>query len=51
VVLDALYAATDVGTWKLLRRDLGLSKPRTAAAMQALIRGALRDPTGTEEVP
>lgn len=51
VVLDALYAATDVGTWKLLRRDLGLSRPRTAAAMQALIRGVLPLPTDTEEVP
>lgn len=51
VVVDALDAATDVGTWKLLRRDLRLSEPRTAAAMETLIRGALRLPNDTEEVP
>jgi AcrR family transcriptional regulator len=39
--LDALYAATDVGTWKLLRRDLGLSQARTRAVVEMLIRGAL----------
>lgn len=39
--LDALYAATDVGTWKLLRRDLGLSPARTRAAIETLVRGAL----------
>lgn len=40
-VLDGLYAATDVGTWKLLRRDLGLSASRTRAVVETLIRGAL----------
>ncbi len=40
-VLDGLYAATDVGTWKLLRRDLGLPPARTRAVMESLIRGAL----------
>lgn len=39
--LDGLYAATDVGTWKLLRRDLGLSQARTRSAMETLVRGAL----------
>jgi AcrR family transcriptional regulator len=39
--LDALYAATDVGTWKLLRRDLGLSSARTRAVIETLVRGAL----------
>lgn len=47
-VVDALYAATDVGTWKLLRRDLGLSPSRTAAVMQALARGALHEPGGPQ---
>lgn len=42
--LDSLYVATDVGTWKLLRRDLGLSRDRTAAAIEVLIRGALAPP-------
>jgi AcrR family transcriptional regulator len=45
-VVDALYVATDVGTWKLLRRDLGLSRPRTIAVIEALVRGALA-PSGT----
>lgn len=40
-VVDGLYAATDVGTWKLLRRDLALSKARTRAAMESLVRGVL----------
>jgi AcrR family transcriptional regulator len=47
-VVDALYAATDVGTWKLLRRDLGLSRARTNAAMEALVRGVL-SVTGQQE--
>lgn len=45
-VVDALYVATDVGTWKLLRRDLGLSRPRTIAVIESLVRGAL-PPSGT----
>lgn len=44
--LDALYAASDVGTWKLLRRDLGLSQRRTRSALEALVRGVLRDDAG-----
>lgn len=42
-VVDALYVATDVGTWKLLRRDLGLSRPRTIAVIESLARGALAE--------
>jgi AcrR family transcriptional regulator len=42
--LDGLYAATDVGTWKLLRRDLGLSRARTRTVMETLARGALTVP-------
>jgi AcrR family transcriptional regulator len=41
--LDGLYAATDVGTWKLLRRDLALSRSRTRNAMEVLVRGVLLD--------
>ena len=41
--LDGLYAATDVGTWKLLRRDLALSRSRTRGAMALLVRGVLSE--------
>ena len=44
--LDALYVATDVGTWKLLRRDLALSRARTRSAMEALVRGIIPDDAG-----
>lgn len=39
--LDALFAATDLYLWKLLRRDLGHSPEATAAVMRRLIDGAL----------
>jgi AcrR family transcriptional regulator len=39
--LHALHAATDVYTWKLLRRDLGLSRAETTGTMTALVRGVL----------
>ena len=39
--LAALYAVTDVGTWKLLRRDLGHSRAETAAVLENLVRAAL----------
>lgn len=44
--VDALYVATDVGTWKLLRRDLGLSPSRVIAVIEDLVRGTLA-PAGT----
>ena len=40
-VLAALYAATDVGTWRLLRLDLGHSRRMTTEVMRTLIDGAL----------
>lgn len=40
-LVNALYAATDVYTWKLLRRDLGLSRPETERVMVHLVDGAL----------
>jgi AcrR family transcriptional regulator len=43
--VDALYVATDVGTWKLLRRDLDLSRHRTIAVIESLARGALAEPS------
>ena len=38
----ALHAATDVYTWKLLRRDLRLSRQETERAMADLVDGVLR---------
>ena len=43
--LAALYAVTDVGTWKLLRRDLGHSRSETTAVLELLLRAALAAPT------
>jgi AcrR family transcriptional regulator len=40
-VLSALHAATDVYTWKLLRRDVGLSRAEVAATMTMLVEGVL----------
>ncbi len=41
-----LVAATDVYTWKLLRRDLNLSRRETVRAIAGLLRGALADGEG-----
>jgi len=41
--ITALCAATDVYVWKLLRRDLGLSRPAAQAVTERLVRGALLD--------
>jgi len=43
--VNALYAATDVYVWKLLRRDLQASLAETTRVMERLVRGALSDPT------
>lgn len=42
--LAALYAVTDVGTWKLLRRDLRHSRVETTAVLKSLLRAALATP-------
>ena len=39
--LAALYAVTDVGTWKLLRRDLRLSRSDTGSVLRSLLHSAL----------
>jgi AcrR family transcriptional regulator len=39
--LHALHAATDVYTWKLLRRDLGLTRRETERTIADLVAGAL----------
>ncbi|AZG44224.1 TetR/AcrR family transcriptional regulator [Gordonia insulae] len=41
-LLDALHAATDVYTWKLLRRDLRRSRAETEKTMADLVVGVLR---------
>ena len=41
IVLTALHAATDVYTWKLMRRDLELSRDVTERAVLHLVEGAL----------
>jgi AcrR family transcriptional regulator len=48
--LAQLVVVTDVYTWKLLRRDKGLSRSETITAMRELVL-ALHDPTreGTQE--
>jgi hypothetical protein len=41
-----LIAITDVYTWKLLRRDLGLSRQVTVAALDEMVAGiTTRKPT------
>lgn len=40
--LHTLHAATDVYVWKLLRRDLGLSRAATEQSMADLVVGVLR---------
>jgi AcrR family transcriptional regulator len=39
--VDALVAATDLYTWKLVRRDMGRSPQHVRAIMRQLINGAL----------
>ena len=50
-VLDALVIATDVYTWKLLRRDMGRSVAETRTAVLALIEAILRstEPNSSRE--
>jgi AcrR family transcriptional regulator len=40
--LDLLVCATDVYTWKLLRRDRGLSRAKTAEAIRELVEAVIR---------
>lgn len=40
-LVDALYAATEVTVWKLLRRDFGRSVDATEAVLDTLVRGVL----------
>ncbi len=46
--INALYAATDVYTWKLLRRDLAVSRAETERTIVQLVEGVL---DGTTKEP
>jgi len=48
-LVHALYAATDVTLWKLLRRDLGQSRAETEAIVLRLVRSVLGDPPARKE--
>lgn len=50
-VVGALYAATDVTAWKLLRRDLGRSRAQAEASMRRLVDGVVHTlaAAGTKE--
>ncbi|MGH3674269.1 MAG: hypothetical protein ACRDU5_00745 [Mycobacterium sp.] len=39
--INSIYAATDVYVWKLLRRDLGLSRDETQRVMTDLVLGVI----------
>jgi AcrR family transcriptional regulator len=43
-LLSALHAATDVYVWKLLRRDLALSRKQTQTTIEHLVTGVLSTP-------
>ena len=47
-VIDLLVVATDVYSWKLLRRDRGLSRARTQQRMIDLVRAVLATATPKE---
>jgi AcrR family transcriptional regulator len=47
-MLDLLVVATDVYTWKLLRRDRALSRARTEKLMKTLVTAVLVAPTTKE---
>ncbi|WP_331625564.1 TetR/AcrR family transcriptional regulator [Actinomycetospora sp.] len=49
--VHALYAATDVYLWKVLRRDLRASLAETTRVMERLVRGALVDSVTTATSP
>jgi hypothetical protein len=41
--VDGLVCACDVYTWKLLRRDMGRSRPEAEATMALMVRTLLGD--------
>jgi AcrR family transcriptional regulator len=49
--LDTLVVATDVYTWKLLRRDMGRGAAATAATITGMIRSTISSYSSAEEAP
>lgn len=49
--LDALIVATDVYTWKLLRRDMARSSAATAATMKSLVQVTITEFTKPNQRP
>jgi AcrR family transcriptional regulator len=47
LLTDLLVVATDVYTWKLLRRDRGLTRATTERAMRVLVESVLAAPAST----
>ncbi len=45
---DLLVVATDVYTWKLLRRDRGLSRARTESRIATMVRALIASPAETD---
>lgn len=48
---DLLICATDVYTWKLLRRDRGLSRAKTAAAIRQLVEAVIATAADEKDRP
>ncbi|HET7573666.1 MAG TPA: TetR/AcrR family transcriptional regulator [Solirubrobacterales bacterium] len=48
---ELLVCATDVYTWKLLRRDRGLSRKETAAAIRQLVEAAIATAADEKDRP
>ena len=48
-VVLALYAATDVTVWKLLRRDLGKTRPDTESVILRIVRAVLDGTTAGKD--
>lgn len=46
---DALVVATDLFTWRLVRRDMGRPRAEVEALMQRLVDAALSDPTSFQD--
>lgn len=49
-LLNSLIVATDVYTWKRLRRDLGLTRPAAEAVVRRIVEGVTKREKGHGEV-
>jgi hypothetical protein len=50
-LVDLLVIATDVLTWKILRRDSGLDRASTCQRMRRLVTAVLLDPANRTDLP